>query len=141
VASNDEKVIVSHALGISVSPPRGTIEEKRIRRQAEEIIHRELGRLIKGEEVGPGMCDLLRAWLEQRKRGRGRPEEDKKVVVIGAFVDLAIAREPERKLESIYEEIGSQWGLKRRQIISIMAKWKKHPRRGKGVLMWYPKDV
>jgi hypothetical protein len=65
-------------------------------------------------------------------------EEDSKVIVIGTLVDWVIAACPGRKLESIYEEIGSQEGLKRRQMIAIMAKWKNHPLRRNCIVVELP---
>src|SRR5262245_52309192 len=86
-----------------------------IKTRAEEIVYRELARLVAGEEVGDAMRLLLSVWLERRIKGnaKGRPDSSlKHLAVVKAFID-AFRAEPERKLESIYTDLANRFQVSR----------------------------
>jgi len=98
------------------------VADPEIKKRAEEIVYRELARLVAGEELGDVMRLLLSVWLERRMKGnaKGRPDSSlKHVAVVNAFID-AFRTEPERKLESIYTELANRFQVSRRQILQIL---------------------
>jgi hypothetical protein len=100
------------------------VGDPEIKKRAEEIVYRELERLVDGEEVDEVMRGLLGIWLQRRRKGRkeGRPEKDVlENMAVAMAVWTAKSNEPDRKVESIYAEVAHLFGISRRSVYKIMS--------------------
>jgi hypothetical protein len=118
-----DKLTVLIALGGALPEnPLTSAEKKQIKKRADKIVNDALLKLIDGEDVDPEMRSLLRASVQQRERGPGRPKIQKGPIIEAVRQEYRKHFDQPRRIKQILGEIGDLTGLRIRSTYRPMHK-------------------
>jgi hypothetical protein len=114
-AAEKDQTTVAIALGYALPDhPLNAIERKRINKRADQIVRRELLKLLEGQEPGPDFRALLRVWVERIGRGRGRTNAGiRRALIVERVADeYRKYHNHNSRAQKILDEIGEKLGVR-----------------------------